>query len=588
MSEIVEIDIQEELKSLENTPASQVEMSSIPFTENQSVLTGRQKIVTSYISKSQMKDGMYGSIVLTPDNMHLAVNEAMKIHSKNATEIDYLMRYYKGEQEILKRTKEVRDDVNNKVVLNYASTFTRDIIGYTFGKPMQYITRKGDDTVKEEIKDISDYAEMANKSTSDQIKAANASICGISHRAIFKNKDEDDNDDESPFVYADLDSRRTFVALSNQLTEEPVFAVTFIDTQDASLNYRRIFTVYTKDEIYLYDTPTNDPIMNGGIGFGNTISKDNLVKGYPIPNPIGEIPIVECVNNHFRMGHWENALTVFNAINKVASDSVNDVEQFVNSILVAINAEFTEESMQQVRANKYAEIKAPQGLNADLKYISEQLDGGSVEQLRQYLEDSLRAIVGIPDRKTRGGGGGDTGDAVKLRDGWADMEVVARTTEMFNKESEKKELKIILKILKSLKKISKTSMINIDIKYPRNKTDNLSTKAQAMSTLLNMRIMAPEDVLEIGDVTTDIEEVVKRGEEYWQQKKEQEIEDQRAQLQMQKEFSTDAGANGGTQKGDVNATTKSNSGTNNGSKSNTNNSSKSNSSKSNSNTNKSK
>lgn len=578
MSEIVEIDIQDELKSLENTPASQVEMSSVPFTENQSVLTGRKKIVTSYISKSQMKDGMYGSIVLTPDNMHLAVNEAMKVHSVNATEIDYLMRYYKGEQEILKRTKEVRDDVNNKIVLNYASTFTRDIIGYTFGKPMQYITRKGDDSIKEEIKTISDYAELANKSTSDQIKATNASICGISHRAIFKNKNEDE--DESPFVYADLDSRRTFVALSNQLTEEPVFAVTYIDTQDKSLNYRRIFTVYTVDEIYLYDTPTNDPIMNGGIGFGNTISKSNLVKGYPIPNPLKEIPIVECVNNHFRMGHWENAITVFNAINKIASDSVNDVEQFVNSILVAINAEFTEESMQHVRANKYAEIKAPQGLNADLKYISEQLDGGSVEQLRQYLEDALRAIVGIPDRKTRGGGGGDTGDAVKLRDGWADMEVVARTTEMFNKESEKRELKIILKILKSLKKISKTSMINVDIKYPRNKTDNLSTKAQAMATLLNMKIMAPNDVLEIGDVTTDIEEVVKRGEEYWQEKKQQEIEDQRAQLQMQKEFSEDAGATDGTQKGDLNATTKS--GTDSGSKSNTNNSSKSNSSKSNS------
>lgn len=578
MSEIVEIDIQDELKSLENTPASQVEMSSVPFTENQSVLTGRKKIVTSYISKSQMKDGMYGSIVLTPDNMHLAVNEAMKIHSKNATEIDYLMRYYKGEQEILKRTKEVRDDVNNKIVLNYASTFTRDIIGYTFGKPMQYITRKGDDSIKEEIKTISDYAELANKSTSDQIKATNASICGISHRAIFKNKNEDE--DESPFVYADLDSRCTFVALSNQLTEEPVFAVTYIDTQDKSLNYRRIFTVYTVDEIYLYDTPTNGPTMNGGIGFGNTISKSNLVKGYPIPNPLKEIPIVECVNNHFRMGHWENAITVFNAINKIASDSVNDVEQFVNSILVAINAEFTEESMQHVRANKYAEIKAPQGLNADLKYISEQLDGGSVEQLRQYLEDALRAIVGIPDRKTRGGGGGDTGDAVKLRDGWADMEVVARTTEMFNKESEKRELKIILKILKSLKKISKTSMINVDIKYPRNKTDNLSTKAQAMATLLNMKIMAPNDVLEIGDVTTDIEEVVKRGEEYWQEKKQQEIEDQRAQLQMQKEFSEDAGATGGTQKGDLNATTKS--GTDSGSKCNTNNSSKSNSSKSNS------
>lgn len=288
--------------------------------------------------------------------------------------------------------------------------------------------------------------------------------------------------------------------------------------------------VYTVDEIYLFKTPVRDPF---------SISASDLVEGYPKINPLGLIPIVECENNQFRMGHWETAITLMDAINKTASDSVNDVEQFVNSILVAINAEFTKEAMQNVKENLYAEIKSPQGLNADLKYISPQLNGDSVEQLRQYLEDCLRAVVGIPDRKTRGGGGGDTGDAVRLRDGWADMEVVARTTEKFNKKSEKKELKIILKILKDLKKIDQTSMINVDIKYPRNKTDNLNSKVTAMATLYGMEMMAPEDILEIGDITTDITEVVARGEQYWRAKKEENFEEQQKQLQLQKRLQGD-------------------------------------------------
>ena len=549
---------QENLEIVKNRPASEVPVSRVPIVSKPNVLKGRRKILTSYINQSQHRQGMYGAIVLNKDNVHLAVNEAMEVHVDNAREIEYLLNYYEGEQTILNRVKDVREDVNNKLVLNYANSFTRDIVGYTFGKPMQYVAEGNDEKIKEDVKTICETIRMAGKSKSDQIKAMNASICGISHRGVFKNK-YDNDDDESSIIYADLDSRTTFVALSNQLGEEPVFAVTYKDVRtDKKDEWKRIFTVYTKDEIYMYDVPTVNHIIGANLTSGTVISKDNLVSGFPISNPINEVPIVECLNNNFRMGHWETAISVIDALNKLASDSVNDVEQFVNSILVAVNAEFSEEDMKNVRENKYAEIKSPQGLNADLKYISNQLDGASVEQLRQYLEDSLRVIVGIPDRKGRGGGGGDTGDAVKLRDGWSDIETVAQTTEMFNKDSERKELKIILKILKSLKKVNKASMINIDIKYPRNKTDNLSTKTQAMATLHNMRILAPQDILEVGDITTDIDEVIERGKQYWQEQKEQQVEDQRVQLEMQKEFSAQTGVNGGTQKGELNAESKPN------------------------------
>lgn len=484
---------------------------------------GRAKIKTNYLNPSQIKDGMVGTIALTKDNMHSALTQALKIHRDNEREINYLLNYYKGDQEIFKRVKDIREDVDNKIVINYASTFTRDIIGYTFGKPLQYVIRKGDESIKDEIKLVSDYAEVADKYTSDQEKATNASIYGISHRGVFMNKDYEE-DDESPFVYMNLNSESTFVAYSSQLGEKEVFACTYITTEDENNHKSTLYTVYTNDEVYMYRTLENS----------NFITIANLVEGYPRANPLG-ICIVENENNQFRMGHWETALTLMDAINKLGSDSVNDVEQFVNAILVAINVEFTEEMMNNVKKNKYAEIKSSQGLQGDLKYIRDQLDGASVEQLRQYLEDCLRVVVGIPDRKTRGGGGGDTGDAVKLRDGWADMEVVARTTEGFNKKSDKKEFKIILKIMKALKLVSKTSMINVDMKYPRNKTDNLVSKVQAMSTLHGMELMAPEDVLEIGDITTDNAEVVARGEEYWTKKKEQNFEDNQKLLASQGE-----------------------------------------------------
>lgn len=528
--------------------ASEVVEGAAPIIEPVFVFKGRRKIYTNYINKSQIGENMYGFNVLNRNNIVDAVNEALKVHYENAREIRTLLNCYKGEQAIFNRVKEIRPDVDNKVVINYANTFTRDIIGYTFGKPMQYVARRsdsedGESPIKDEVRLLNDYAEMNDKSTSDQEKATNASIYGVSHRAIFPRKS--DSEDEAPYYYLNLDSECTFVAYSSQLSRDPVFACTYTKSYGLNEDNYCLYTVYTTDEIYMFKVPFSSNISDSTY-VGSIITESNLIEGFPKVNPLGMIPIIECENNQFRMGHWETAISLMDAINKTASDSVNDVEQFVNAILVAINAEFTKEQMDNVKQNKYAEIKSFQGLNADLKYIQAQLDGASVEQLRQYLEDCLRTVVGVPDRKTRGGGGGDTGDAVKLRDGWADMEVVARTTETFNKKSEKKELKVILKILKDLKKISKTSMINVDIKYPRNKTDNLNSKVTAMATMLGTEVMAPEDVLDIVDITSDNAEVIARGEEYWKKKKEENFEEQQKQLQLQAKMT---GANDATQEG---------------------------------------
>ncbi len=504
--------------------------------------TGRTKIMTNYLSESQKRKNMCGYEILNKDNIVQALNDALTVHRQNSIEIHELFEYYKGNQAILGRVKDIRGDVNNRIVINYANTFTRDIVGYTFGKPMTYSAAESDkdndngDTIKKEIRLLNRYAKIANKQKHDQEKAIDCSVCGVSYRGIFYNEDDEN---ESPYKYIHLDCENTFVAHNSQLSGEVAFACTYIDsTNDIDPDGYTLYTVYTKDEVYLFKSPHRSNF---------TIDPADLVQGYPQENPLGMIPIIECENNQFRMGHWEMAISLMDAINKVASDSVNDIEQFVSAIMVAINAEFTKDTMDDVKRNKFAQITSAQGLPADLKYIQAQLDGQSVEQTRQYLEDCLRAVVGIPDRKTRGGGGGDTGDAVKLRDGWADMEVVARTTETFNKASEREELKIILKILKVLKKISKTSIIDIDIDMPRNKTDNLNNKVNAFSTLMSTQIMAPEDALDIVDIISDVAEVVARGEVYWKKKKEENFEEQQRQLELQ-------GVDGTTQEGgNVNA-----------------------------------
>lgn len=64
----------------------------------------------------------------------------------------------------------------------------------------------------------------------------------------------------------------------------------------------------------------------------------------------------------------------------------------------------------------------------------------------------------------------------------------------------------------------------MDIKFTRNKNDNLQSKAQSYSTLVGTKTIAPEDCLEMADMTTDVAEVVARGKKYWEEQAQQTLE----------------------------------------------------------------
>ena len=69
---------------------------------------GREKIYTDYD-------------VVTAGNVLDILEHSFDKHSDNAREIDYLYEYYKGNQPVLNRTKEYREEILNKIVVNRAN-----------------------------------------------------------------------------------------------------------------------------------------------------------------------------------------------------------------------------------------------------------------------------------------------------------------------------------------------------------------------------------------------------------------------------------------------------------------------------------
>jgi hypothetical protein len=133
--------------------------------------------------------------------------------------------------------------------------------------------------------------------------------------------------------------------------------------------------------------------------------------------------------------------------------------------------------------------------------------------------EQLRLVVGIPSRDHRSGGGGDTGDSVFLRDGYQDLEVVARTKETFFKRAERNTLKLIVKLCQISDGLLKgLATRNVDIKFTRNMTDNVLNKANAIAILHGTQTLDPVDVLSIVGITSEPDDLVKRGEKYWENK----------------------------------------------------------------------
>lgn len=439
-----------------------------------SINYGRQRILLDYEE-------------VTPQNVIEVLEKATKIHDSNKSDCDYLIQYFLGEQDILTRESSSTSNINNKTVVNYAFPITREIVGYTLGSPVEFVAKNDKQDQVQIINDSYDYESV---NTTDMCAALYASICGVGYYITLPSTEiTKDNTPEIPLIVDYLDPRNTFVVQSNTIGNPQIMSCTIIETEDVTLHI-----CYT-DQYRLI--------------------VEDMEKVTVESNPIGKDPITMLENSLFLTGDWEQAISVMNATNLVASDSLNDIEGTIRSLLVITGTEFEEgkedESLKNIKTNRLLTLVSPGGTNVDAKFIAPILESASVQNIREYLDEARNIITGIPDRDNNASGG-DTGTAVLNRNGWTDIEIVARFKEMFIKKARKKQLEIGLAILKTLNLVEDDMrVLDVDITIGRHTTDNLSTKTTAFSTLVATGELATIDALELSGLTNRTAEMVERG-----------------------------------------------------------------------------
>lgn len=478
-------------------------ITAIPTTE----LTGRTVLRTDLTT-------------FTPETLKADLEALLPLHAYNRDQIRQLQEYLRGwHPELQARVKTTRTDVDNKITVDYAWSITRDIVGYFLGKPIQYTHRKG--KWRTQMENLVAVLSAENKALVDYQIAEDCSICGVGYRGVLS---EPSPRNGTHLKLLRLEPQDTFVVYPTNPLLPPAYAVTSYEMTKPDQTVVTRYTVYTRNTQFDFEDSSNPTL-----GMSSAGQNLKLIGSRPISFG-GNLPIIEYQNNLWRLGDWEMAIPIMDAIDAVTSDGVNDIQQAVNSVLVVLGANMDEAMFQKLSTNGFLCVSdIPAGVRPEIKFISEAMEAEVGLSMREYLEATLRVIVGVPDRKTRGGGGGDTGDAVFMRDGWQDIDLVATAKEPYFIQAEREALATMLYILDVHKEVQKINPTDIEIHFNRNKTANLQSKAQVWQLLLGQPEnpgLAPADALDIAGLTNNVSDVILRREKHVENMRKQRIADE--------------------------------------------------------------
>ena len=445
------------------------------------VLTGRRMIKSSVP-------------FVTSENVADVVREAMSTHNINRSEIDYLYKYYRGDQPVLYRVKDVRPEICNKIVENRANEIVSFKVGYLCGEPIQYVSRCGTDEVVDQINILNEYMFAEDKAAQDQELVEWQMICGTAYRLVLP--DDPAEIDESPFELYTLDPRDTFVVYSNEIGNKPLMAV----------KYSRDEHGFTRSSVYTNDTYY---VLEG----------DQLV--HEEAHGLGMIPIIEYKANNARLGSFEIVLPLLDAINSVESNRLDGMEQMVQAFIKFINCDISKEDYEAFLEMGAIKVRSTDGLSADVGVVTTDLNQTQSQTLKDDYYGAMLTICGMPNRNG-GSSTSDTGSAVLLRDGWSDAEARAKDSENVFKRAEKQMLKLVLKICRNLGGLD-LKLKDIDMKFTRRNYEAIQSKSQVLISMLKEPKIHPQLAFQHSGLFTDAESAYSMSMEYYEKERENTI-----------------------------------------------------------------
>ena len=419
------------------------------------------------------------------------LTNASGIHAQNQLQSNYLKNYYYGDQDIKNKVKHTREEINNKTVENRAYAIVDFKKTYLLGKPIQYVQLN--DAGEQEISKLNQYVRYENKKAKDMELYEDVLVCGRGFRYV--NKDKKGNEDEAPFEIVNCPVENTEVVYSSKLGNEQLFAYIVtpmiyqytetaengeIVTKNQDYN---IYTCYFRNKVINYSDKNGDyeriktKIIND-LGEQEEIDE--------IPLIWGEHTIIEYRLNKKRISLIELGKDLLDDINYLESLDKDDLEQYVNAIMVFTNAEVSEQDLTDIKKLGAVCINSTEQKKASVDLLQGKLNSTDTQIYYNRLLNALHQILAVPISSDTGTiQSGDTGKAKLTGQGFTSAGIRAEGDETMFGMSDFESLKIILSICRNTKDsgISNLKASDIDTKFQRDMSDNLLVKTQALQTL---------------------------------------------------------------------------------------------------------
>lgn len=437
---------------------------------------------------------------ITPENVVDIVGKALAVHRMNRGEIQYLYDFYRGKQDIRLKQKQVRPEINNRVMVNRANEIVTFKTAYLLGEPLQYVSNGGDDAVSKKVNRLNEYMRSELKDSKDKELADWMHICGVGVRMVLPDKAGEE--DGSPVSIYTLDPRESFVIYHSGVGQRALAGV----LRQKNEKGQWISCVYTKYRYY--------EIISGQI-----TNIDDGEDGDWLPGKrhgLGRVPIIEYLNNEARMGAFEVVLPLLNAINTIESNRVDSIQDFVNAYDVFQNCELEDGQYKELAQGGMAiKIKGIQGAEAKVYRIASELNQTNTQTLVDDLYNTALTICGMPNRNG-GSSTSDTGTAVLLRDGFAEAESRAKDTEKMFIRSEWDFLRLVLHICRDTAEVD-LKLSEIKPEFTRKNLTNIQSKVQVLAEMLNNPKIHPKLAFQYSGLFSDSEEAFRISMDWYEQ-----------------------------------------------------------------------
>ena len=435
---------------------------------------------------------------ITQETVITEVNSAISYHNRNLISEEYLYWYRRGLQPILNRTKDRNTYVLTKCVENHAQEIVSFKGGYFLQEPATYVSRKNG--VQQKIDKLNEYVYRSGKYEADNMIADWFHTVGKGVLYV-----EETEDKEIPFRCYALDPRSAFTVYSMRPGKRPLYGVNMVN-QGATTKV----DVYTDKYIFR--------LTGGGVGEKVTAYPERETIAFKLEgvevNRLGHIPIIEYRYDSVNMGAFESVIVLLDCINQVQSGRIDSIEQFVQSVIVAVNCQFEDGvTAEQIKKQGMIVLSSIGENKASFDILSEELNQEQTQVLVDDLYESALRICAMPSTTKGGRSTSDTGQAILFRDGWEQAAASCRNTEDLWRHSDLYFREIVLDILSRRKLLRNLSAVDFDLNFVRNETANGQSKAQTFQTLLAAGLH-PELAAKKSGVSNDPVADIKMSEKY--------------------------------------------------------------------------